>query len=172
MKKILLFLLVFYFALIVLMPKVNLYYTLEDILKKELIEFEQKSISDRLFFLKIKDMKLFYDKAKVADIKDVTVFPYIFYNKILIKDLQPLDAIKNIFNYDIKEIDLTYHLFNLSKILIEANSSFGKISGSFDLKSKKLYLNLKPTKQFEGDQNLNRVFKKSKDGYIYESYIR
>ena len=171
MKKILLSLVVFYIALIVLMPKKELYYTLNDVLKSNLIEISQKSLHDKLFFLEIKDVELYYDKAKVADIKKIDIIPFIFFNKATILNIELADSVKNILNFKAKELKLTYNIFGFSKIYIASNGTFGELEGEFDLKSKKLFLKLTPSKEFENDKNINKFFKKTENGYIHESSI-
>ena len=62
-------------------------------------------------------------------------------------------------------------MINPSTLLISGDGDFGEIDGEIDLGSKRVKINLIPSKDFE-KSNFIKQFKKTKEGYIYESTIR
>jgi hypothetical protein len=169
MKKIFLALLFFVIGLVLFMPKINLYYTMNDYLKKELITIKQKSIQDRWYKLELKDATAYYDGIKSLLAKEVDIKPWIIYNKIELKEIKPADSLKRFFNFKANKAVITHSLLSYKKAYIEAEGDFGALDGEIDLIGRKIHIHLSPTKRFEKEQVVREYFKKSKEGYIYES---
>jgi len=157
MKKFFIFLISFYIGFIIFMPKSNLLFSLEKYLKHQNI-YLNATYKENIFKLNIKNAKIFINKINLIDFKEAHIMPFIFYNKL---------EIKNIFihfqNLKVSNLDINYSILNPLKILIKGNSNFGKIEGFVNLKDKfiKIYiLNLT-------NNNIKSFLQKDKKGYFY-----
>ncbi len=171
MKKVVLIFLSLYFAIVFLMPKVNLYYTLKQFAQQEKVTIVQKSVSDRWFDLKITDADLFYDGINSAHIDTLKILPWIFYNKIVALDIHSGKDIKKMFDFKADSVDVVLSIINPFVAKIDASGNFGKVYGTFNLKSGKLKLICEPTSKFKNSQAFREVFRKTQEGYVHESNL-
>jgi len=156
MKKFFIFLLGLLIGIIIFMPKDNLYYTLQNFLKKENI-YINSDIKSSLY-LQLKNGVVYYNKMDISKFKEIDILPFIFYNEIKAKDIEI-----NIGKYKITSLKAFYTPFYPIKIFIKGSSNFGKIEGNIDLlkKEAKIYiLNLT-------NNSLKSFLKKDKKGYFY-----
>jgi hypothetical protein len=157
MKKLLIIIIGFLMGGILFIPKTNLFYLLQNQLKKENIYINSNTTSS-IIKLSIHNAEIFINKINIAHFQKTELFFYILYNKIIISNLQ-----LNVSNYLIKNANITYSILSPLNIYINGNANFGKIDGNIRLDSReiKIYIfNLK-------DHTLKRVLKKDKKGYYY-----
>ena len=172
MKKILIFLIVFYIVAIVFMPKENLYFTLKNTLKSEQIGLNEESLSDNFVSLKALGLVVSYDGIKSLQAKELVVTPFLFYNKIKAYEVSAASSFKEMFRFSADEVEITYAIWNYNEAKIYATGDFGELNGVFDLQKKSLQVVLKPSMEFENSSMLRQHFKKSEEGYIYETKIK
>jgi hypothetical protein len=156
MKKIFLFLAGLLIGLIVFMPKDNLYYTLQNYLKKEKI-YINSNIKSGLS-LKLKNGIVYYKGMDILKFKNINIFPFIYYNEINGQNIK-----LNMGDYRINTIKIIYIVFYPVRIFLKGESNFGKIKGYIDLikREVRIYiLNLT-------DKSLKRFLQKDKKGYFY-----
>jgi hypothetical protein len=156
MKKFFLFLLGFLIGVLVFMPKDNLYYTFQWLLKKENI-YINSDIKNGIS-LDLKNGTVYYNKMDISKFKKISVLPFIFYNEINGKDI-----VLNIGNYKLNSLKAVYTVFYPVKIFVKGDSNFGKLDGFIDLikKEVKIYiLNLT-------DNSVKSFLRKDKKGYYY-----
>jgi hypothetical protein len=153
------------------MPKKELIYTGLNTLSKQMINFEVEEAKDFLIYADFKNIAIIYDKMRVANIEDMKLLPYLFYNKLILTALEPKGGFRNMLNIVVLDATLTYSVINPFKADIEAKTTIGEISGEFDIKSSKLRLVLTPNQKFKTFKYKN-YFRKTKGGYVYESSIR
>ncbi len=171
MRKTLLFIVVFYLGFILFMPKVNLYYTLENFAKKEHVEIKEGSLKDRWIDLVIKDAHIFYDGIDSVKVDALQIAPWIFYNKVTARGVSPSKGIKRMFDASAEVVTLTYSLLSYKTIMIEAEGDFGVIHGTLDVLEQKLRLVLEPSAKFKNNNIVREYFKKEKEGLVYESKL-
>jgi len=167
-KKIFISLFVLWFALLLFMPKKELFYTFEHtLLKKEGIVINEKSLNEGLFSLNLMDATIFYKGIKVATVDKINIFTLLFTTNIHIGTLELDDALKAFAPHKIDSADITHLFFAPYTLNITASGSFGKMNGLADLKAGKLRLDfLHTTKEI----NLIRSqLKKDKKGWYYET---
>ncbi len=172
MKKFLLLLTSIYLALVLLMPKVELYYTLKKILERERIVLAQSDLKDRWFDLKIEGVKLYYDGIESARAEAVDLWPWLFYNQLRATGVRAGKDVRKMFDFNADRITVRHSVLHPMAATIDASGNFGKISGSVDVKSGKVKLRCEPTKRFLQSQAFREFFRKTGEGYIYESTIR
>ncbi|RUM67674.1 MAG: hypothetical protein DSZ06_00720 [Sulfurospirillum sp.] len=169
MKKILIAIVSFLVAVVLFMPKVNLFYTLEELLKKEHVEIVVDSIKDRWIDLVLKDATVFYDKIESVKAKEIDIKPWLVYNVIEAKDITMAKGLQSILNFKIDEAKISHSILHYKSLNIEASGDFGSLSGEVDLLKRSVHILLQPTRRFERSQVARDYFKKSKEGLIYES---
>ncbi len=172
MKKILIFLILFYVASIVFMPKENLYFTLKNTLKSEQIGLSEDSLSDNFVSLKALGLVVSYDGIKSLQAKQVIVTPFLFYNKIKAYEVSAASSFKDMFSFSADKLEITYAIWNYKEAKIYAVGDFGELDGVFDLQKKSVRVVLEPSMEFENSPMLRQYFKKSEEGYIYETKIK
>lgn len=172
MKKFLIFTLVGYLAFIALMPKENLYYTLINKLKQERVVIAQESLSDNLISLKGKNILVFYDGIESVQAEKFTISPYLFFNSIKISNVSASEDLKRMFGFSADFVKISYVIWNYKGVDISAIGDFGELKGDVNLESMEVKLILEPSEEFQKSPLLNQYFKKSEEGYIYESKIK
>jgi len=171
MKKILTVILSVYLGLVLLMPKEQIIYTILNQANRQLINFEIEDMKDFGVYENIDGLSIIYDKMRVAKIENIKILPLIFYDKINITSISPAGTFKSMFSEKVYKASATYVVYLPFKIMINADTSIGKIDGNFNLKNHKIKLVLHPNKNFRRFKYKN-YFKKQKGGYVYESIIR
>ena len=171
MKKFILLLIVLYVAIITLMPKENLYYTLKNRLKEQQVTLSESELKDNLISLKADNVIVSYDGIESVDVESFSILPLIFYNKLTATNVSATASLKSMFKYSADEVQLTYKIWNYKSVDIDASGDFGDIHGSLDVLSGELKLNIEPSLEFEKNSLLRQYFKKSDEGYIHESKI-
>jgi len=166
-KKIFISLFVLWFALLLFMPKKELFYTLEHALLQEGIVINEKSLDEGLFSLNFMDATIFYKGVKVATVEKINIFTLLFTTNIHISTLELDDTLKAFAPQKIDSADITHLLFAPYTLNITALGSFGKMKGSADLKAGKLRLDfLNATKEID---MIRSHLKKDKKGWYYET---
>ena len=165
MKKFIVIAIILYLGLLLFMPKLYLWYALEDYLNRQNIQLVSADNSTKLIALKLYDNRLYYKEKEIAKIRDIEFLPLIFFNRIILSDL----------NYDVREDILakkttfTHSILNPLKIKISSNGNFGDIVGEIDLREHKIALTSVPTKEFQKGKFFKKLFQKTDKGYIHES---
>ncbi|RUM68072.1 MAG: hypothetical protein DSZ05_01685 [Sulfurospirillum sp.] len=172
MKKFLLLLGSFYLAIVLLMPKTELYYTLKSFLVPQQVVLTQKSVKDRWFDLKIEGMKLFYDGIESAEAEQVEVLPWLFFNRISAQNVRAGKDVRKMFDFNADQVTVTHSVIAPMEAKISAHGNFGTVEGAFYLKEGKLKLICQPTKMFQSSSMFRELFKKTGEGYVHESIIR
>ncbi len=172
MKKILFLLLSTYFALVFLMPKEQLFYTLKTFLQKQKITISQDDIKDRWIDLKIEKPKLYYDGIESAIIDSISIKPWLLYNSVSAYDIKSGKDVKKMFNLKDGFAQITQAFWNPFVAKVEAEGNFGKVWGTIELKEGKIKLLCEPSKNFKRSQIFRELFKKRDEGYVYESLIK
>ncbi len=168
MKKFIIYFIIIYLSLIFFMPKENLWFTVEHFLKKDSLIVSNEKVKDFGFLLDIKGGNLYFEDLKVAKIEDFKVFPYIFYNLFLVKNINTTKEVENIINLKVKNLKLYQSIIKPFKVFIKGEANIGEIKGFLDLKRKALKLVLTPLASFQNKKSLLRFFKKTKEGFVYE----
>ncbi len=171
MKKVLAVIFSVYLGLVLLMPKEQIIYTVLNQAKKQLVNFEIEDMKDFGVYENIDGLSVIYDKMRVAKVENIKILPLLFYNKILVTSVLASGSFKSMIDDKIYKATVTYAVFMPFKVMIDADTSIGKIDGVFDLKNQKIKLILHPNKNFNRFKYKN-YFKKQKGGYVYESIIR
>lgn len=171
MKKILLFIMIFYVGIVLFMPKINLYYTLEGFLKKEHVEIKEGVLKDRWIDLEIKDATIFYDGIASVHVEQLTLSPWLFYDSAKAINIKPTKEIQKMFNVHADRVSCRYSVLDYKHIMIEAAGDFGTVHGSVNIMAQKVRLILEPSAKFAHHDIVRNYFKKEEEGLVYESKL-
>lgn len=157
---------VIWFSLLVLMPKRELYYTLEQVLAKEGIQINEEAIEEGIFSLTLKKPVLYVKGIKVATVDEVTFFTLLLYTKITSKQLLLDKTFNAIAPRATESISLTHSLVDPFSVFIAIQGDIGRVSGSYQLEHKKIHLDILEAKEID---NIKSELKKDEKGWYYET---
>jgi len=153
---------VIWFALLVFMPKQELYFTLEKALVKHDIEINEQNIEEGVFSLNLTNPVIYVKGIKIASIEKINISTFIFTTNINIKLLMLDDSLQSFVPEKIDDANISYSLFSPFKVNIEAKGSFGLINGHINLNEKSLRLDFTET-----TKEIEKILKKmTKDGIM------
>ncbi len=166
-KNIFITFIVFLFALLVFMPKQELYFTLEKELAKQDIEINEQSIEEGIFSLNLIKPVIYVKGIKIASIEKINIFTLIFSTNINVKSLILDDSLKSFAPGKIDVANISHSLFSPFNVNIGANGSFGAIEGSANLNERTLRLDFtETTKELD---SIRSNLKKDEKGLYYET---
>ena len=164
-KKILGALFIFMVAVIVWMPRTELYFKLEHILSQKGVYLNEKSISDGLVSLEIQESQVYFEGISLATIQQSQLITLLLWNRLEIDGVVVDDGFSDRLPKEVKHISLVYSLLAPQKIAIEAVGTFGRLEGSILLDERKIYLELVEVAEIK---KIKPYLKKGKKGWYYE----
>ncbi len=159
-------LIVAWFAIIVLMPKQEFYYKLEEELAKQEIELNEEKIDEGLFSLKLHQVTVYVKGIPVATIDEVALCTLLLYSSVELQELHVDDSLKRMLPQDTKQALFSHSILSPLKISVDAEGSFGGMTGSIDLGERQVHLDFNESKNIE---MLKPQLKQSEKGWVYET---
>ncbi len=153
-------------AIIVLMPKREFYYKLEEELAKYDIILNEETIDEGLFSLDLKQVSIYVKGINVATVEEMKLATFIFYSCIELRALQVDDSLKNMVPSKTDKATAMHSVFSPFKVLVDASGTFGEMSGSIDLRAQKVRLDFNESKNIE---MLKPQLRKEGEGWVYET---
>ena len=154
-----------WFALVIFMPKKELYYALEHKLDDYGIVLNEKEINENIFSLKIKDIDVYTEGIKMAHLDSIDFFTIIFYNTLDVSNVFIDSSLKSFVPLKIEKLDIVYNIINPLKVNIKTNGEFGKAVGYIDY-NRTIYLDFIEIKNIK---SFKKNLKKNSNGWYYES---
>jgi len=155
-----------WFAVLLFMPKQEIYYTLEHNLLKQGIEINEKSIEEGLLSLNIKNADIYVKGIQVASIDELSFFTLLFYSNVTIEGLKIDKSLKMYLPQDINKTVIMHSLLAPSQVYITTMGSFGLAEGVADLNNKNVRIDLLDPKEIA---TLKSHLKKDEKGWYYET---
>ncbi len=153
---------------IVFMPKVELYYKAEQLLKKQGIVIDNEEIKSNPAALKILHPVVYFRGVDVARASVVELKPLLFVNRLKAENIELLNVAKNFLNISINSLVANHTIFKPYYIKLNIDGNFGVASGYIDLKSKIIHIDIVEPKDIN---SIKKFLKKGKKGWFYESKI-
>jgi len=153
-------------AIIVLMPKREFYYKLEEELAKYDIILNEETIDEGLFSLDLKQVSIYVKGINVATVEEMKLATFIFYSCVELRALQVDDSLKNMVPSKTDKATAMHSVFSPFKVLVDASGTFGEMSGSIDLRAQKVRLDFNESKNIE---MLKPQLRKEGEGWVYET---
>jgi len=165
-KYILTLCMVIWLALVILMPKEELYYKLEETLHSQEIALNEEVIDEGLFGLSLKNVSVYVKGINVANIEEVNLFTILFYSYIEVKGLRIDDSLKTMVPQETQKAVLEHSVMAPFSVSVEAEGSFGTMDGKIDLNERKVHLDFNESKNIA---MLKPQLKKNEKGWVYET---
>jgi hypothetical protein len=164
-KKAALFILLFWVALIVFMPKEELYFSLEKVLAKQGIEINEAKISEGMFSLDLQELTIYAKGIKVATVQEIQCFTLLFYTKITMDNISVDKALSSMIPVKLEKVQLTHSILLPMKVALTGEGDFGQVTGSIDLSERKIHIDFEKSEKLG---SLRRQLKKGEEGWYYE----
>jgi len=165
-KKGVLVLLVTWLAIVILMPKQEIYYKLEEVLDGYEIRLNEEKKSEGLFSLNLKGVTVYVKGINVATIDEVNLFTLLFYSSVELRSLLVDDSLKTMIPQETTSAVLRHYILSPLDVSVGAQGSFGALTGNIDLNERTVHLDFNESKKL---QMLKPSLKKSEKGWVYET---
>jgi len=165
-KKILIMMGIFWLAFIVLMPKQELYYKLEEVLEKQSIVMNEKQKDEGFFSLTLHQVDVYVKGIKLATIEKVNFFTLFCYSSVLCDEIILDDSLKTMLPTEITSVKITHGIWAPLKVNIQAKGAFGSAEGLVHLNNRSIRLDFNESK---GIEMLKPTLKQDEKGWYYET---
>jgi len=166
-KKIFIGLFVFWFALLLFMPKEELFFALEKELKHYDVVIDEERLEENLLSLNLVNAHIYVKGIEVATVEKMNIFTLLFTSNINIKALTLDDSLKSFAPQHIEVANISHSLLSPMHAHIEAKGSFGLLEGEIDLKTRTLRVDFTETTAEIAKIRAN--LKKDEKGLYYET---
>lgn len=168
--KFLFFALFFIVAVVVFLPKKNLYYFAEEELANSKIVIGNERVEEHPFGLNFEHADIFVEGIRAAKVMDATLKTYLVRTVFEANKIRLSGMAKSFLPTRIEHLDVHYDLWHPLKLYFSADGEFGKAKGSVLLQKRKMILMLYPSKTMQSKYaRILRRMKKHKGGvYGYE----
>ena len=168
------YLLFFLFALAFFTPKESLYYLLEANLKKFEVVISNEKVMPHLLSLELTNLEVSAKGIDSAVVKEVDIILLLLYNKIELQDIQLSSVVEAYLPSKIKDVVVSYSIFNPLVITFDAEGGFGEAKGEVSIVERALNVKLKPSKiMLKRYKRTVRMLKKSENGeYVYAKVFK
>jgi len=164
-KKVLFFSVLAWLAVLVFMPRIELYHTLEKVLAEEDIRLNESSIEEGIFSLNIKDITVYVKGIAIAHIDSIVLNTYLFYNTVSINTIKVDASLHKQVPAQSDKIDMVYSLMRPLTLVLDANGTFGTLTGEIHINEKNIKLEFIEAKDIA---MLKTFLSKGEKGWIYE----
>jgi len=164
-KNILLIIATLWFAILLFMPKVDLYYSLENKLVKKGIVINEKSIDESVFSLSLKESDIYAEGINLVKLNKINIFTLLFYSSINVNGINIDESLKSFIPVTVEKLIASHSILSPRKVFITIVGNFGVADGIVDLKKKIIRLDFSDTNELN---NLKKQLKKDKKGWYYE----
>lgn len=165
-KRTAIVLVVAWLSIVVLMPKQELYYKLEEALDGYEIQLNEKTLEEGWFSVTLKDVTVYAKGIDVATIKEVKLSTFLFYSRIALESLHLDDTLKRMVPQKTDKAVIVHSVLSPLDVSIEASGSFGAMAGRANLKERKVRLDFNESKDI---QMLKPQLKQDEKGWFYET---
>lgn len=165
-KKGVLVLVLTWLAIVILMPKQEIYYKLEEVLDGYEIRLNEEKKSEGFFSLNLKGVTVYVKGINVATIDEVNLFTLLFYSSVELRSLLVDDSLKTMIPQETTSAVLRHSILSPLDVSVGAQGSFGALTGNIDLNERTVHLDFNESKKL---QMLKPSLKKSEKGWVYET---
>ena len=166
MKKTVIFIVLILFWTILLFPKNVLWNNFTQNIRNKNIIIIAGQKEDKGYKFTANDTKVYFKSMKMANIGQIEVKPWFFYNEIDLNNLRLGKNIPILKNFKILNSHITYTLLSPTKVKIKGKSKRGDFIGEVEIFKHKGFILLKSNTL--RDTFLQQYFKKTKEGMKYE----
>ena len=163
-KQIIVVLIVLPLAVMLFMPKKELYYLLEKKLYTQQIMISGERVQEGPLSLTIAHPVFSLAGASLARAEHITLWSLLFYTKADVKGVVVAEGLPA--EVSIQTLTATHTLLSPMKITLSGESSIGALQGYVDLGTRTLHLDIAKA---EKNKAVSKYLKKGQKGWYYES---
>jgi hypothetical protein len=158
-------------AIMLLLPKVNLYYQLEHEVKPYGVILSGERLDDKGLWLNIDDATLYIKQIESAHAQSIEILLLGLYNRIDIKKIALSSTFDSFVPTDVERIRILYSVLDPLHVTVDAAGDFGTAQAKASLTERTISVTLQPSKLMKTRfrSTLNRLKKDETGGYRYES---
>lgn len=161
----LLYIIFFMASLLFFLPKVELYYLLEQTLKNHEIVLYNEVATDEGFSLQLEGMDVAAKGVKTLSIEKTEIAFYGIYNTINAHNIQLSSALQSFVPLAIIDARITYTALNPLSVSLHAQGDFGELHGELHLLESELRIHLIASEQMKkGYAHALKEFKRDENG--------
>jgi hypothetical protein len=163
------FLFFLYLSTILTLPKEGVWYKFEEFAQKESLVISGDEVRDNFINLNISNGEILFRNLSIANFGKITIYPFVFLNRIEIRNLRTGKDISQFGDYIFTEVTFNHDISAPEKIFFKGEGNFGKLNGRINVKKREIDVLLFPNKKTEKNKQLMKNFKKddSLGGYLY-----
>ncbi len=165
-KNIFITFIVFLFALLVFMPKQELYFTLEKELAKQDIEINEESLEETVFGLTAKNVTFYFKGIKVATAQEIDIYTLFFYSRAKVITLKVDESLRALVPQEIENTRFVHSMLSPFTVRIKIRGTFGLAEGTMNLKTRKVHIDFTDPKDIV---SIMSQLKKDEQGLYYET---
>lgn len=161
----------FLLILMLLMPKVNLYYLLEEQLEPFDIVIDSELVEDTGLQLHLSGGTVFAKKIEAAQIGEVSMGVFGLYNHVTVEQVRLAETFAKMFPPGVERIQITHAIWNPLFVTLDATGDFGTATASLSLLDRSVEAVVTPSSMMEMRYmtTLRRLEKDETGGYHYET---
>ena len=169
LMKILAYLFVMMALLILFLPKINLYYAAEGVMKEQNVYIADEEVHDSGFSLDILNAKIFFDKLELMTVEEITLSPWVIYNVVSLNTVDINEGFSDFLPQEISSLKAEHFVYNPLHIKLSGESTDSFFFGDVDIMQRVISLHLRIGAQSEKKyKTLLRKLTKEEGGYYYE----
>ncbi|MDX1294950.1 MAG: hypothetical protein R3302_01700 [Sulfurimonadaceae bacterium] len=171
LRNFLLYALLFVVALMILTPKVNLYYLFEEQMAPYGVVVDGEQLKDRGLCLEIGDATLYAKGIDSATAERISVKLFGLYNRIAVENTQLATAFTKFFPSEITHIEVTHAVWNPTNVIVNATGDFGSANAVISLLERSVTARVTPSELMKKrfGSTLRKLKKDETGGYRYET---
>jgi hypothetical protein len=171
LRNFLLYTLLFVVALMILTPKVNLYYLFEEQIKPYGVVVDGEQLQDRGLCLQVSDATLYAQGIKSATTERISVKLFGLYNRIAIENTELASAFAKFFPAGVTRIEATHAFWDPTNVTVHAVGDFGTATAVVSLLERSVNATVTPSKLMTQRfaSTLRKLKKDETGGYRYEA---
>lgn len=167
--KFLSYLIVMLALIIIFLPKTNLYYAAEILMKEKNLFVSDEEVLDKGYSLELHNATFFYESLSLAEIDSIKLSPWIFYNALSVKNIHVNDGFSDFLPLEIQTVKMEHFIYNPTNIRFRSDSDANYIYGNIDLLERVLVAHLRlDAKSEEKYKAMLGKLSKEEGGYFYE----
>jgi len=153
-------------AILLFMPKQQIYFKLEEVLGKQGIKLNEERVSEDLFGLTLEGVHVYMKGVEVAKFKGARMTTLLFYTTVSVEDFEADKSLASVLPADVTYAEALYALWDPLNIRIEMEGSFGGARGVVSLSERTLHVDFNDTKGLDA---IRGALKKGEKGWYYEA---
>ena len=163
------YLLFFFGALALFIPKSSIYYFVEKNMKQFGVVISNETLHSSMLSLNIENLEVSTKGIDTALIEEADITLLLFYNKLHFTNIKLSSIVEAYLPSKISNLDISYTIFNPLVVTLNAEGGFGVAQGTLNIMQRVVSISVEPSKiMLRRYKKSMRMLKKSENGeYVY-----